>query len=255
MCRVCGCSDAAGGSVPAGQPLQPVRTHAAELDTARMVKIEQEILGKNDRYAQHNRSLLAEQGIFCVNLMSGPGAGKTSLLVKTLNDLKAEIKFTVIEGDQETSRDADRIRATGVAAVQLNTGKGCHLDAHMVGHGIESLAPLPNSTLLIENVGNLVCPAGFDLGEQHRVAILSVTEGDDKPLKYPDMFAFADLLLLNKIDLLPYVEFDVEQCIENVRRINPAIVVMQVSATTGSGMEQWYDWLRTHQHAATDERN
>ena len=209
-----------------------------------MVQIEQDILGKNDQYAGANRSWFQAQGILALNLVSSPGSGKTSLLTRSIQDLKDQYPLAVIEGDQQTSHDADRIRATGVPALQINTGKGCHLDAHMVGHAIESLALAPRSLLFIENVGNLVCPAAFDLGEAHKVAILSVTEGEDKPLKYPDMFHAADLLLLNKIDLLPYLDFDVEQCIGYARRVNPDIQVLQVSARSGEGLEAWYAWLR-----------
>ncbi len=208
-----------------------------------MVQIEQDILGKNDQYAGANRSWFQAQGILALNLVSSPGSGKTSLLTRSIQDLKDRYPLAVIEGDQQTSHDADRIRATGVPALQINTGKGCHLDAHMIGHAIESLPLAPRSLLFIENVGNLVCPAAFDLGEAHKVAILSVTEGEDKPLKYPDMFHAADLMLLNKIDLLPYLDFDVEQCIGYARRVNPSIQVLQVSARSGEGLEAWYAWL------------
>ncbi|WP_020394867.1 hydrogenase nickel incorporation protein HypB [Thiolinea disciformis] len=225
----------------------PARAHVAGLSQSRMVQIEQDILGKNNQYAQQNRRWFAEQGVLALNLVSSPGSGKTSLLVRTLTDLKEEFALAVIEGDQETANDADRIRATGVPAIQINTGKGCHLDAHMVGHALESLKPEPTSILFIENVGNLVCPAAFDLGEANKVAILSVTEGEDKPIKYPDMFHAAKLLLLNKVDLLPYLQFDVAKCIEYARRVNPDIQVLQVSATTGQGMNQWYQWLRMTQ--------
>ena len=158
--------------------------------------------------------------------------------------------MSVIEGDQQTANDAERIRETGVPAIQINTGKGCHLDGHMVGHALESLKPEPESLLFIENVGNLVCPAAFDLGEAHKVAILSVTEGEDKPIKYPDMFHAADLMLLNKIDLLPYLEFDVAQCIEYARRVNPRIKVLALSATSGEGLDEWYQWLRAARQLA-----
>lgn len=224
------------------------RAHVAGLSQTRMVQIEQDILGKNNQYAQQNRRWFAEQGVLALNLVSSPGSGKTSLLVRTLTDLKDEFALSVIEGDQETANDADRIRATGVSAIQINTGKGCHLDAHMVGHALETLKPQAASVLFIENVGNLVCPAAFDLGEANKVAILSVTEGEDKPIKYPDMFHAAKLLLLNKIDLLPYLQFDVAKCIDYARRVNPDIQVLQVSATTGEGMEQWYQWLRMTRH-------
>lgn len=209
-----------------------------------MVQIEQDILGKNNAYAQANRSRFARQGILTLNLVSSPGSGKTSLLTRTLDALKADLPLAVIEGDQQTTNDADRIRQTGVSAIQINTGKGCHLDAHQVGHAVDHLAPDDTAVLFIENVGNLVCPAAFDLGEAHKVAILSITEGEDKPIKYPDMFHAADLLLLNKIDLLPYLEFNVEQCIEYAQRVNPDIQVLQVSATSGAGMEQWYQWIQ-----------
>jgi hydrogenase nickel incorporation protein HypB len=223
--------------------LGPAHAHAPGLSQERMVRIEQDILGKNDAYAQANRKRFAEHGQFAVNLVSSPGSGKTTLLVKTIEHLADKVKIAVIEGDQQTSFDADRIRATGAPAIQVNTGKGCHLDAHMVGHALERLDLADDSLLLIENVGNLVCPAAFDLGEAHKVVILSVTEGEDKPLKYPDMFNAADLMLLNKVDLLPYLSFDVDQCIEYARRVNPKLQVLQVSATTGAGMEAWQDWL------------
>jgi hydrogenase nickel incorporation protein HypB len=209
-----------------------------------MVQIEQDILGKNDQYAATKRRYFAERGILALNLVSSPGSGKTTLLTRSIHELKSEFDISVIEGDQQTANDAERIRATGVRALQINTGKGCHLDGHMVGHALETLRPEEGSLLFIENVGNLVCPAAFDLGEAHKVAILSVTEGEDKPLKYPDMFHAADLMLLNKIDLLPYLEFDVEACVAAARRVNPRIKVLQVSATTGAGMEEWYRWIR-----------
>ena len=214
-----------------------------------MVQIEQDILGKNDAYAAANRGRLVQQGILALNLVSSPGSGKTSLLTRTLTDLRDELSLAVIEGDQQTSNDADRIRATGARAIQINTGKGCHLDAHQVGHAINHLQPEPGSVLFIENVGNLVCPAAFDLGEAHKVAILSITEGEDKPIKYPDMFHAADLMLLNKIDLLPYLQFDVEQCIEYARRVNPGLQVLTVSATSGEGMDDWYAWIRATRQA------
>jgi len=223
--------------------LGPAHSHAPGLTQQRMVQIEQDILGKNNTYAAANRRRFAEHGQFAVNLVSSPGSGKTTLLVKSIEMLKDRAQVAVIEGDQQTSNDADRIRATGAPAIQVNTGKGCHLDAHMIGHAIERLDLPDDSLLMIENVGNLVCPAGFDLGEAHKVVILSVTEGEDKPLKYPDMFHAADLMLLNKIDLLPYLDFDVEQCIAHARRVNPRLQVMQVSATSGAGLAAWLDWL------------
>ena len=214
-----------------------------------MVEIEQNILSKNDRYAAANRAWFAERGLLALNLVSSPGSGKTTLLTRTVEGLKGRYGMAVIEGDQQTANDAERIRATGVPALQINTGKGCHLDAHMVGHALESLAPEAGGVVFIENVGNLVCPAAFDLGEAAKVAILSVTEGEDKPIKYPDMFAAARVMLLNKADLLPYLDFDVEQCIEYSRRVNPEIEVIQLSARSGEGMGEWYDWIAA-QHAA-----
>jgi hydrogenase nickel incorporation protein HypB len=223
--------------------LGAAHAHAPGLSQARMVQIEQDILGKNNGYAGENRQYFAEHGLFAINLVSSPGSGKTTLLVKTIEMLKAKVTVSVVEGDQQTSNDADRIRATGAAAIQVNTGKGCHLDAHMVGHALERLNLPDDSLLMIENVGNLVCPAAFDLGEAHKVVILSVTEGEDKPLKYPDMFHAADLMILNKVDLLPYLSFDVDKCIEYAHRINPKLEVLKVSATTGEGMQRWLAWL------------
>jgi hydrogenase nickel incorporation protein HypB len=228
----------------------PAHAHAPGMSQTRMVQIEQDILSKNNEYATANRRRFSEQGILALNLVSSPGSGKTTLLTRSISDLKDELRLAVIEGDQQTANDAERIRETGVKALQINTGKGCHLDGHMVGHALETLKPEKDSILFIENVGNLVCPAAFDLGEAHKVAILSVTEGEDKPLKYPDMFHAADLMLLNKIDLLPYLQFDVKRCIEYARRVNPRIKVMQVSAISGEGMEQWYQWLRATRQLA-----
>ncbi|MBK8639847.1 MAG: hydrogenase nickel incorporation protein HypB [Chromatiaceae bacterium] len=224
--------------------LGPAHAHAPGLSQGRMVQIEQDILGKNDQYAAANRSWFRARGILALNLVSSPGSGKTSLLTRSIQDLKGRYPLAVIEGDQQTSHDADRIRATGIPALQINTGKGCHLDAHMVGHAIESLGLAEKSLLFIENVGNLVCPAAFDLGEAHKVAILSVTEGEDKPLKYPDMFHAADLMILNKIDLLPYLDFDMARCLDYARRVNPGIEILQVSARSGEGLDAWYAWLR-----------
>ena len=221
----------------------PAHAHAPGLSRSRRVSIEQDILAKNNTYAASNRRHLAERGIFALNLVSSPGSGKTSLLVKTIEMLKGRLPIAVIEGDQQTSQDAERIRATGAAAVQINTGKGCHLDAHMVGHAFDKLPLSEGGVLMIENVGNLVCPAAFDLGEAHKVVILSVTEGEDKPIKYPDMFAAAGLMLLNKCDLLPYLSFDVAQAIAYARRVNPDIQVIRTSATSGEGMDVWLAWI------------
>ena len=211
---------------------------------ARTIDLEKEILGKNQLQAERNRGWLAGRGILALNLVSSPGSGKTTLLERTLRDLSGEFALGVIEGDQETTHDAERIRATGCPAVQINTGAGCHLEADMLARGLASLNPAPDSLLFIENVGNLVCPALFDLGERAKVAILSVTEGEDKPLKYPHMFRASELLLLNKIDLLPYLSFDVARCLAYAREVNPRIKILQVSAITGAGLAEWYQWLR-----------
>ncbi|MDI1245547.1 MAG: hydrogenase nickel incorporation protein HypB [Rhodoferax sp.] len=220
-----------------------VHSHAPGMAPTRMVQIEQDILAKNNAYAARNRQLLSERGMFALNLVSSPGSGKTTLLCKTIG-LLGSTPVAVIEGDQQTSQDADRIRASGAQAIQINTGKGCHLDAHMVGHAIAQLTLADDTLLLIENVGNLVCPAAFDLGEAHKVVILSVTEGEDKPIKYPDMFRAASLMLLNKIDLLPHLSYDVDAAIAYARRVNPQIRVIQLSATSGEGMSEWLAYLR-----------
>lgn len=224
--------------------------HAPGMSQTRMVKIERDILAKNNQYADENRRYLTERGIFALNLVSSPGSGKTTLLVKTIEMLRDCFPVAVIEGDQQTDHDAARIRATGVPALQINTGKGCHLDAHMIGQALQQLPLQQNSLLFIENVGNLVCPSGFDLGEAHKVVILSVTEGEDKPLKYPDMFHAADLMLLNKCDLLPYLTFDVNQAIAYAQRIHPGLPVIQISATKSDGMPEWIDWIMAGCHRA-----
>ena len=229
-------------------------SHAPGVSNKRMVQIEQDILSKNNAYANENRQQLAERGIFALNLVSSPGSGKTTLLCKTITLLGTQ-PLAVIEGDQQTSQDAQRIRATGAPAIQINTGKGCHLDAHMVGHAMGQLRLQIDSLLMIENVGTLVCPAAFDLGEAHKVVILSVTEGEDKPIKYPDMFRAASLMLLNKIDLLPYLDFDVAAAIAYARQVNPQIRVIQVSATSGAGMDEWLAFLRAGLAAAHSARH
>jgi hydrogenase nickel incorporation protein HypB len=220
-----------------------------------MVQIEQDILSKNNRYASENRQSFDDRGIFALNLVSSPGSGKTTLLVRTIELLKDRVAITVVEGDQQTSNDAERIRATGVAALQINTGKGCHLDGHMVGHALERLQPADESLFLIENVGNLVCPAAFDLGEHHKVAILSVTEGEDKPLKYPDMFRAADVMLLNKCDLLPYLDFDADLAEANARRVNPDLTIFRVSASSGEGLSAWISWIEAGLEAQRAKRS
>ena len=209
----------------------------------RLIQIEQNILSKNDGYAEANRQWLADRRLLALNLVSSPGAGKTTLLVQTLNLFPNGTPLGVVEGDQATANDADRIRETGVPAVQINTGRGCHLDAHMVGHALPDLAMQYGGVVFIENVGNLVCPAAFDLGEAFKVVILSVTEGDDKPLKYPDMFAAANVMILSKMDLLPHVDFDVDKAVERALRINPDLEVLRVSARDGTGIQEWCDWI------------
>ena len=255
MCTICGCGDGKvdghshdhhhghhhHGDLHFGHG--PAGVEVAGLSQDRLIEIETDILAKNDRYAAANRQVLAGLGAFAVNLVSSPGSGKTEILCRTIEAL-GDAPLAVIEGDQQTSRDADRIRATGAQAVQVNTGKGCHLDGHMVGHAMEQLDLAEGALLFIENVGNLVCPAGFDLGEDCKVAILSVTEGEDKPLKYPDMFTASRLALLNKVDLAPHCDVDLELYEANLRRVNPGIEVIRLSARTGEGMENWLNWLQ-----------
>ncbi len=209
-----------------------------------MVELETRILAKNDALAAKNRAWFAGREILALNLVSSPGAGKTTLLERTIRDLKTGLKLYVIEGDQATANDGERIRAAGAPAVQVNTGAGCHLEADMVARGLMELKPSLGSVVMIENVGNLVCPAMFDLGERAKVVILSVTEGEDKPLKYPHMFRAAEIMILNKMDLLPYVDFDVSRAIAHAREVNPGITILQISARSGDGLAAWYDWLR-----------
>jgi hydrogenase nickel incorporation protein HypB len=239
MCGVCGCSEGetrieqdSGVAVLRDDPA--ARTH--------LVSVEQDILSKNNAIAAKNRRHFASHNVLALNLVSSPGAGKTTLLVETLSRMAHTGHVAVIEGDQETSADADRIRATGVPALQVNTGRGCHLDAEMIDRAFGKLH-IQDGVLFIENVGNLVCPAGFDLGEAHKVVIASVTEGEDKPLKYPNMFAAASLMLVSKVDLLPHLDFDVDALVENALRVNPHLGVLQVSAKNGQGIAQWLDWI------------
>jgi hydrogenase nickel incorporation protein HypB len=271
MCVTCGCSDGAepmltnletGETVPLtdpgaehthhlpnGQTLthrhapQAASHSHSRLPPPSLHTLELNVLAKNDLIAAQNRGWFEGRDVLALNLVSSPGAGKTTLLTQTINDLRDRLTFTVIEGDQATLHDAERIRATGCAVVQVNTGTGCHLEADMVRRGVHTLQPPARSVLMIENVGNLVCPALFDLGERTKVAILSVTEGDDKPLKYPHMFRASQIMILNKIDLLPYVSFDVDRCITYARQVNPEIKVFPVSATSGEGLDHWYAWL------------
>lgn len=254
MCETCGC-DAAPGDArlttlppPAADPGHPhehehEHHHEHAHGLGRTVALGQKVLAHNDDLAGRNRAWLAERGIVALNVMSSPGSGKTTLLERTVADLGADRPISVIEGDQETLLDARRLAAAGARTVQVNTGAGCHLDAAMVAEALTALAPRDGSTVFVENVGNLVCPALFDLGERARVVLMSVTEGADKPLKYPHMFRGADVLLLNKIDLLPHVDFDVAACRDAARRLCPGLSVLPLSATRGDGLGAWYDWL------------
>jgi hydrogenase nickel incorporation protein HypB len=219
--------------------------HNPDPANTRRILVERDLLAKNDALASTNRAFFTARHMLTLNLVSSPGSGKTTLLVRTIEALKNKKQLAVIEGDQQTENDAERIRATGVQAIQINTGKGCHLDAGMVGLALKQLSLPAQSVLFIENVGNLVCPASFDLGEECKVVVLSVTEGEDKPLKYPDMFRAARLMLLNKCDLLPYLNFDVALVAANARRVNPDIEIIQLSASSGVGMDEWLEWI-TH---------
>jgi hydrogenase nickel incorporation protein HypB len=240
-----------GEASPAGDALADAHADHGHHRSS-IVDLEARILAKNDALAAKNRAWFAAWDILALNLVSSPGAGKTTLLERTICDLKAELKLFVVEGDQSTANDGQRIRAAGAPVVQVNTGSGCHLEADMVARGLDELNPGRGSIVMIENVGNLVCPALFDLGERAKVVILSVTEGEDKPLKYPHMFRAAEVMVLNKIDLLPHVEFDADRAAAHARQVNPDIVIVPLSARTGQGLDAWYGWLR-HQFALTRE--
>ncbi len=255
MCATCGCDDEASVRVTGPEGLHQAGAahrhdhdhpdeHGHKHELRHTVVLQQKVLAKNDGLAATNRAWLASQSILAINLMSSPGAGKTTLLERTARDAGPELGLSVIEGDQETTLDAARIEAAGCPVAQINTGAGCHLDASMVARGLRALGPRPGSLLVIENVGNLVCPALFDLGESARVVISSVTEGADKPAKYPQMFAGADLVLLSKVDLLPYLDFDTARHAADLARISPRTGVLPVSARTGEGLAAWYGWLR-----------
>lgn len=256
MCDTCGCSQPDGavtirkpGEEGHSHPHQHEHDHTHPHDHShdhshsRTIIVETDILAKNNLIAERNRGYFEAKNIFALNLVSSPGSGKTTILEKTISALKKQINCAVIEGDQQTMNDAERIAATGVAVVQVNTGTGCHLDSEMINESAKKLNLENNSILFIENVGNLVCPALFDLGEAHKVVIISVTEGDDKPHKYPTMFSVSDLCIINKTDLLPYVDFDVEKCKEYARQVNPNIEFIELSATKGDGMNKWTNWL------------
>ncbi|WP_327151764.1 hydrogenase nickel incorporation protein HypB [Nocardia sp. NBC_01329] len=278
MCATCGCGNDTVGVIAVGHdgPADPghehgrdgpphshssehghggEHAHGGEIahshpPVTETVSLEQKVLARNDHLAQHNREWLRERGIVALNMTSSPGAGKTTLLERTVRALP-DIPIAVIEGDQETVRDAERIAATGARAVQVNTGAGCHLDAEMTRRALHALDPGPGTLLFIENVGNLVCPALFDLGEARKVVMISVTEGTDKPLKYPHMFAAAGLVLVNKIDLLPYVDFDLAACTAYAHTVNPGVEILPVSVTAGEGLERWYQWLADQRREAT----
>ncbi|MBD2411240.1 hydrogenase accessory protein HypB [Nostoc calcicola FACHB-389] len=270
MCVTCGCSDdgetkitnlevseaehnhhhhthtLADGTVITHSHNHDTHTEASQVHAkihGTTISLEQDILAKNNLIAAQNRGWFKGRNILALNLMSSPGAGKTTLLTRTINDLKHQLSISVIEGDQETTNDAKKIQETGCKVIQINTGTGCHLDASMIDRGLQQLNPPLNSVVMIENVGNLVCPALFDLGELFKVVILSVTEGEDKPIKYPHMFRASNIMILTKIDLLPYVQFDVQKCMEYAKQVNPQIQIFQVSTTTGIGLDNWYEWV------------
>ncbi|MBS1653519.1 MAG: hydrogenase nickel incorporation protein HypB [Bacteroidetes bacterium] len=254
MCATCGCDSNGNVSIREVNDHSHAHTHDHEhhhhdhdhshSHHKTVVEVEKDVLHENNLLAERNRGYFDAKNILAMNLVSSPGSGKTSLLEKTLTDLKGQFDFYVIEGDQQTTNDADRIHATGTKVVQINTGKGCHLDAHMVLHALQGMKPKENAIMFIENVGNLVCPAMFDLGEKERVVIMSVTEGDDKPLKYPDMFHSSTLCIINKIDLLSYVPFDIEKAKANALKVNHHLEIIELSCTSGEGMQQWYNWLK-----------
>lgn len=223
--------------------------HNHSHSSAKTIEIETDVLQENNILAERNRGYFQAKDLFVLNLVSSPGSGKTTLLEKTIASMKDEINFSVIEGDQQSMQDADRIEKIGVDVVQVNTGKGCHLDAHMVNQTFEKFDFSQPGVLMIENVGNLVCPSLFDLGEHHKVVIISVTEGEDKPMKYPDMFAASDVCIINKTDLLPYVDFDVEQCKQYARQVQPNLEFFELSCRSGEGMDAWYNWLKDHLQA------
>jgi hydrogenase nickel incorporation protein HypB len=255
LCATCGCGDDGAVITVPGQPHHHHHPHPHDHVHTQTVSLEQKVLAKNDEAAAQNRRRLAESAILALNVTSSPGAGKTTLLERTIRELGPRRPTLVIEGDQETLLDAERIRAAGARAVQVNTGAGCHLDADMVRRALDTLAPPTGSLLFIENVGNLVCPALFDLGEHSKLVVISVTEGADKPLKYPHMFAAAALVVVNKMDLLPYVDFDLERFQRFVRSVNPDAEILPVSAKTGDGIAAWYDWIELRANECLSEES
>ncbi|MBC8478893.1 MAG: hydrogenase nickel incorporation protein HypB [FCB group bacterium] len=256
MCDTCGCGqpdDAVTIRKPGEEfqhkhehdhPHDHNHPHTHDHSHGRTIDLQLDVLTKNNMLAQRNRGYLEAKNIFTLNLVSSPGSGKTTLVEKTIHSLKEEIKISVIEGDQQTMRDAERIDKTGAPVVQVNTGTGCHLDSDMIHKAIKKLDPPTDSVLIIENVGNLVCPALFDLGENYKVVVISVTEGDDKPQKYPTMFHASQICMINKIDLLPYVDFDVEKCKQYALEVNHHLKFFSLSATTGEGLQEWLDWIK-----------
>lgn len=266
MCGICGCTEAKGeehghdhhhdhaaGDHHHHDHVHP--HHEASQDHDKLIRLEQAVLAKNDRFAERNRGFFEAQQILALNLVSSPGAGKTALLERIIHDVGRELSVAVIEGDQETENDAERIRATGCRAIQINTGAGCHLEAERVGQAVRALEPQRDSVLFIENVGNLVCPAMFDLGERAKVVVLSVTEGEDKPLKYPHMFRASEAMVLSKTDLVPHLEVDIARCIANARRVNPRLHVFPCSARSGEGLAPFYAWLRREHDALKGRRH
>ena len=229
--------------------------HHHHPDEGIVINLEQDILQRNNLLAERNRGYFEAKNLFCLNLMSSPGSGKTTLLEETIRRLKAKRSIYVIEGDQQTSNDADRIAALEIPVFQVNTGTGCHLEADMVNHAVKHLNPKEGAILFIENVGNLVCPAEFDTGAVKNAMILSVPEGHDKPLKYPLMFSICDVVLINKIDVMPYFDFDLEQCKKNILMRNPNAKIIPICAKTGEGMEEWADWLKKETAAWREEEH
>lgn len=241
MCGICGCSEP---EIPLDKKNEHQAAHHVHTHDTKLIDVERNLLDQNNQYAAQNRAYFASKALTAINLMSSPGSGKTTLLAKTITALHPECSISVVVGDQQTDYDAEAIRASGGHAIQINTGRVCHLDAHSVGHAVDDLSLHKPGIVFLENVGNLVCPALFDLGELARVVMLSVTEGENKPLKYPDMFHHADLIVLTKIDLLPYVDFELDRCMRFIQRINPGVLVISLSAKTGEGLPAWFAWLQ-----------